>query len=147
DVVSRLQAKRNGRGWIANCPNHDDSTPSLSISEGNDGRVLLHCFAGCRTQDILVALSLETPDLFSRNGDGSTPAPARSIADPSGSVDPDPNGGISDRPAFDWQVCNEAFTDRDVERVASWRGYGPGFLRELRDAGLIGIYRNCVAFP
>ena len=32
--------------WMARCPSHEDKTPSLSIREGDDGRVLLHCFAG-----------------------------------------------------------------------------------------------------
>jgi AAA domain len=33
--------------WQALCPYHDDKMPSLSISEGGDGRVLVHCHAGC----------------------------------------------------------------------------------------------------
>ncbi len=31
-------AKRNGRGWMARCPAHDDRRPSLSIAQGTDGR-------------------------------------------------------------------------------------------------------------
>jgi hypothetical protein len=43
-----VDAKRAGPGkWLAHCPAHSDSSPSLSIREGMDGRVLLHCFAGC----------------------------------------------------------------------------------------------------
>jgi hypothetical protein len=34
-------------GFLTLCPAHSDSQPSLSISEGNNGRVLLHCFAQC----------------------------------------------------------------------------------------------------
>jgi hypothetical protein len=34
-------------GFLTLCPVHSDSQPSLSISEGNNGRVLLHCFAQC----------------------------------------------------------------------------------------------------
>jgi hypothetical protein len=33
--------------WIAKCPAHDDRRASLSIRELNDGRALLHDFAGC----------------------------------------------------------------------------------------------------
>ena len=32
-------------GWQALCPAHDDHDPSLSIDMGDDGRILLHCFA------------------------------------------------------------------------------------------------------
>jgi hypothetical protein len=47
DVAQRLNAKRNGKGYMAKCPAHADRRASLSISEGRDGRVLLHCHAGC----------------------------------------------------------------------------------------------------
>jgi hypothetical protein len=58
---------RRARGWC--CPAHDDDQPSLSVSEGKDGRVLLHCHAGCATQEIVEAAGLEWRDLFSENGD------------------------------------------------------------------------------
>jgi DNA primase len=41
---------RNG-SWTACCPAHNDKGPSLAIRETEDGRVLLHCFAGCETLD------------------------------------------------------------------------------------------------
>ena len=57
--------KQVGPGrWVARCPAHDDHTPSLSIREAEDGRILLHCFAGCRTADVLQALGLTWRDLF-----------------------------------------------------------------------------------
>jgi hypothetical protein len=34
-------------GFLTLCPAHSDSQPSLSISEGSNGRVLLYCFAQC----------------------------------------------------------------------------------------------------
>ncbi len=51
-------------GWLALCPAHDDQQPSLSISEGSDGRVLLHCHAGCPPEKIVKALGLKMSDLF-----------------------------------------------------------------------------------
>lgn len=51
-------------GWRARCPAHDDRQPSLSISEGADGRVLLHCHAGCSTESICQSLGLSVSDLF-----------------------------------------------------------------------------------
>jgi hypothetical protein len=49
---------------MAKCPGHDDEKSSLSIKEGDDGRVLLHCHAGCSFEVILDALGLEAKDLF-----------------------------------------------------------------------------------
>ncbi len=66
-VLQRLHGvKRNGSGWMARCPAHDDQTPSLSIFEADDGRVLLKCFAGCEFQQILSVLKLKVQDLFPR---------------------------------------------------------------------------------
>ena len=55
-VALSLKARRSGKGWIAKCPCHDDRTESLSVTEGEDGRLLLNCFAGCKFDDIRVAL-------------------------------------------------------------------------------------------
>jgi len=69
--VDRLDnARRNGSGWTARCPSHDDRTNSLSIHEGDDGRVLLHCFAGCTTDPIVSAMHLTLSDLFRTAGTG-----------------------------------------------------------------------------
>ena len=48
--------RRNGRGWVACCPAHADKNPSLSIDESRDGKVLLHCHAGCEQEDVIDAL-------------------------------------------------------------------------------------------
>ena len=67
DFLNRLDgAKTQGDGWIARCPAHDDGKPSLSIKEGDDGRILLKCFAGCEAANIASALSLQVSDLFVR---------------------------------------------------------------------------------
>ena len=66
-LLPRLHGMRKvGSGWIANCPAHEDRSPSLSITEGDDGRLLLHCFAGCQVHDILAAVGLTVSDLFVR---------------------------------------------------------------------------------
>jgi 5S rRNA maturation endonuclease (ribonuclease M5) len=67
-LLSRLEARRNGSGWQACCPAHDDRTPSLSIAEGDNGCVLLRCHAGCTTEAIVSELGLTMSDLFAENG-------------------------------------------------------------------------------
>lgn len=64
-LLSRLtKLKRVGGGWAARCPAHDDKKPSLSVSEGDDGRALVHCHAGCTVDAIAKALGLALRDLM-----------------------------------------------------------------------------------
>ncbi|MGH7559151.1 MAG: hypothetical protein ACREMD_15500, partial [Gemmatimonadota bacterium] len=56
--------RRSGGGWMARCPAHEDRSPSLAISEGDDGRVLLYCHAGCSFEQIVAALGLRPGELF-----------------------------------------------------------------------------------
>lgn len=66
--VERLLAKlpevtRAGKGWSARCPAHDDQRVSLSICESADGRALVKCTAGCKTDAICAAVGLRVVDL------------------------------------------------------------------------------------
>ena len=64
-LLSRLTKVKGRNGsWTARCPAHDDKGPSLAIRELDDGRVLLHCFAGCETQSVLGAMGMDMTDLF-----------------------------------------------------------------------------------
>jgi hypothetical protein len=49
-------ATRNGYGWLARCCCHEDKQPSLSLKDGDDGKLLVKCFAGCDARDILTEL-------------------------------------------------------------------------------------------
>jgi hypothetical protein len=49
------------------CPAHEDRQASLSVRRADD-RVLVHCHAACRLDDILAELELTTRDLFDRTG-------------------------------------------------------------------------------
>ncbi len=74
-VLSRVQGARpNGTGWTAHCPSHDDRTPSLSITQGNDGRALLHCHAGCAFNAIVAALGIEERELFPSTDAAAVPS-------------------------------------------------------------------------
>jgi hypothetical protein len=64
-ILNRLdKVSRSGKEWMARCPVHDDTNNSLSIGTGTDGRVLLHCHAGCAMADIVRAMGLSESDLF-----------------------------------------------------------------------------------
>ena len=64
-LLDRLECvRKSGRGWIARCPAHGDKRPSLSLAEGDDGRVLLHCFGGCSAASVVHAVGLTLGDLF-----------------------------------------------------------------------------------
>lgn len=67
-ILGRLdRVKSSGAGkWRARCPAHgSDNNTSLSVAD-RDGRVLLHCFAGCSTEAVLSAVGLTLRDLFDR---------------------------------------------------------------------------------
>jgi len=57
-------ARKTSKGWSACCPAHADRSPSLSISEGDDGRVLVHCHAGCTVDAVCAELGLQLRDLM-----------------------------------------------------------------------------------
>jgi hypothetical protein len=77
EFATLTNAQRAARGrWTARCPAHDDRSPSLSIKAGEDGRVLVRCWAGCSTEAILKALNLTWRDLFA----GPPPSPEQLMA-------------------------------------------------------------------
>ena len=55
-IAKALGGRRAGAGWMARCPAHDDREPSLSISRGEDGKVLVRCHAGCEQVTVIAVL-------------------------------------------------------------------------------------------
>jgi len=75
-VLSKLpDVKRNGNGWMARCPAHDDGRASLSVAVGDDGRALVHCHAGCTTEAVVAALGLTLADLMADSNRKPCPIP------------------------------------------------------------------------
>ena len=72
DRLERIKPTGPGR-WIARCPAHEDKSPSLSIRQLDDGRLLLHDFGGCGTGDVLAAVGLQMSDLFEKPLAGNGP--------------------------------------------------------------------------
>jgi putative DNA primase/helicase len=56
ELAAALDRRRSGQGWLARCRAHHDRRRSLSIADGADGRLLLHCFAACSWSAIRDAL-------------------------------------------------------------------------------------------
>jgi AAA domain len=131
NLVHLFDAKKNGTGWQAKCPAHDDHDPSLSIDEGSDGRALVKCHAGCATDDVLRTRNLTTRDLF--------PIPGKAFRDA--------KAIMQSPPPFDWQACVKALDQGDLHGLSKRRGFSPEFCQWLNEEKLIGIYRGSVAFP
>lgn len=71
DVVRHALESRGARvrtrgphDLMVTCPAHDDANPSLSVKVGRDDVVLLHCHAGCPTEEVVAGLGLTMADLF-----------------------------------------------------------------------------------
>lgn len=84
DFLGRFPGRRknSAHDWHVPCPAHADDTRhpekfSLHVTLKGD-KIMVHCFAGCRTDQILAALELGPADLFTTsNGHGhAQPPPA-----------------------------------------------------------------------
>lgn len=62
--LNGCEPRQRGRQWSARCPVHEDRNPSLSVTVGDDGRVLLKCHGGCDVASIVSVLRLKLSDLF-----------------------------------------------------------------------------------
>ena len=76
-LLERLRAEtgrkpsESGEGFSACCPAHGDGNPSLSIKMCKDGRILVHCFAGCEVRETMDSLGMSMADLMpDASGDG-----------------------------------------------------------------------------
>ena len=85
NVLARLEkVKQTGKeSYIACCPSHNDIHPSLSLRDLPDGRILIHCFAGCDPNSILSSIDLDMNALFPNRLSGfkgvSRPFPAADV--------------------------------------------------------------------
>lgn len=78
-ILSRLDGVRTRADgqWSAKCPAHEDRSPSLSIREMGDGRILLHCFALCGAQAVVEAVGMSLSDLMGDSDEHKPPVRAR----------------------------------------------------------------------
>lgn len=79
EFISRIETKtqskaaRTTSGYQVRCPAHEDRKASLCLSEGQAGRILVKCQAGCGAKDVAGAMGLAMKDLFA-NGSDKKPA-------------------------------------------------------------------------
>ena len=73
EAVFHFHAKKAGKGkYTAKCPCHvDKSKNTLSLREGKKG-VLVKCWAGCPTVDVVKAAGVRMTDLFYHSRDVSS---------------------------------------------------------------------------
>ncbi len=69
-IRDRLGVSKSSQKFSVKCPAHEDSSPSLSVKALDDGRVLIHCFAGCSAPDVLAAIGLTLSDLYPKGALG-----------------------------------------------------------------------------
>lgn len=64
-ILNKLEKVKTLKGdkWMACCPAHNDKSPSLSIAY-KDGKILLHCFSGCSSLQVINALGIDFSELF-----------------------------------------------------------------------------------
>lgn len=114
---------------MARCPAHEDRVSSLSVGEGEEGRVLVRCFAGCTVEMIANALGLELADLFSENG--SEP----------GAASP-PRLAVTEKDVAHWHDALMG-SEKLLARLDELRGWTPQALVELE----LGFDGERVTFP
>jgi hypothetical protein len=66
DALDARDCRPRGSGQkrTAHCPAHDDRNASLVVTEGDDGRVLVHCHTGCTFDEVVHACGLEAGAMF-----------------------------------------------------------------------------------
>ncbi|MDG4591288.1 MAG: DUF927 domain-containing protein [Defluviicoccus sp.] len=143
DVLGRLEGvRRSGDGWAAKCPAHPDRHASLSVSEGDNGRPLLHCHAGCTFEAIAAAVGKVRGDFAQRPAAPRAPKPPKAEAGELVSPIPEdappiPAHPAHGRPAATWtyrdpehrplfHVCRFDHADgrKDVLPLTLWREDG-----------------------
>lgn len=121
DILSRLEGVRPGAGqnqYIARCPAHMDQHQSLSVGVGSDGRILLNCFAGCDTEEIVEAMGLTMKDLFVEQPKTEIDYPVYYYTDEKGNV-------LAKKER--WQSQKKGFTWYRLDSAGEWiKGLGDG---------------------
>jgi hypothetical protein len=132
-IATALGGRKAGGAWMTRCPAHDDRKPSLSIRDGDDGRVLARCHAGCEQERVIAALLSRSLWQEMRDAQGR----------PSG-----PFGCALDRIAREERTCRNQPVDPSArrsiydgqERLGDIQQSGGEFVARDRSGQVIGRY-------
>ena len=116
-IAKALGGHKVGGAFMASCPAHADRTPSLAIRDGDDGRILIRCHAGC-AQGAVIS-ELKALGLWPHNRRGS-----RSPSPPNGKRAPAVSGDETVRTVSAmalWEAARPA-TGTPVVRYLAARG-------------------------
>lgn len=129
-LLSRLRkVRKSGAGWVACCPAHDDAEPSLSVSEGEGGRVLLNCHRGCTFDAIVSALDVPAASLMgdAPAGDGATREAAPAVRPPAEDYDYEDAGGrVVFRVTRYYRKSGDGWAKSFVQKRATGDGFENG---------------------
>ena len=129
------------------CPLHQEEHGESFSAERKNGTWLWNCFGKCNRggdeitfveayksvpRDDAIRLYMEMA------GGNSATKKARKAR---------PKPSTATAQAIDWQKCMDDCREENVQGIANWRGFRPGFVKEMRDKGQIGIYNGRVCFP
>ena len=81
ETYSERRAAARPSATTEKCPGHDDTNPSLTVTQGNK-KPVLYCHAGCTYEAVTGALGLQPEDVYyepPKTPNGAT-APARTLA-------------------------------------------------------------------
>ncbi len=142
ELRARLEHGRiefdHGHDFMAQCPAHDDRTPSLHVSTGSQGRALLCCHAGCAVEEVCDALGIGLADLHVRGAEErATGLPTRAHASARGGSGSG-SGGRED-------VMGEASRSVDVSRAQEHEDHArprAGALQREDRLWLLRAYRD-----
>ncbi len=133
----------------AQCPFHEDSSPSFSVWQSDGGAYRFKCHAGCGDGDEIDYLAkvrnVSTGDAireFRQMADVGASKPYTKQKTKPKLVPQKP-------PAvpFAWSACVDALTPDKLDQIADWRGYSRKFTQWLHKWSMIGIYDGNIAFP
>lgn len=128
-------------GYLAVCPAHDDSRPSLRIWRGDDNKVRITCRAGCEPGDVVKAAGLKWADMFNATGDGATVPKEKPVL---------VNGALTAQLAMYVDATNERFRLGDSEVDVQARQYAAdrfGLDVETAAELMLGVDGDAVCVP
>jgi putative DNA primase/helicase len=116
DILARFAqvSEEPDGGYLALCPAHSDSKPSLRVWRGDDNKVRITCRSGCKPDDIVRAANLTWADMFNATGEGLTVAKEKPSL-----VGPGPIAGLR----MYVEGTSHALLDYDNEWAARARAY------------------------